>query len=110
MNRVDLLGRIVSDITTFGNGDNTGINFTLVTSEPKLRDGKKILNEKGYPETYDEFHNIVVYGGSARAIVEHKAKGDKLFLEGSIRKSVKEADDGTKKYYYNIVARDVTFI
>jgi single-strand DNA-binding protein len=109
MNKVILSGRITSDITRFGNGDNEGVAFTLVTSEPKREDGKTLRNEKGYVETYDEFHDIVAYGGKARAIAEHKAKGDKLLVTGSIRKSTNE-QDGKKFYNFKIIAREVEFI
>jgi single-strand DNA-binding protein len=109
MNKVILSGRITSDITRFGNGENEGAAFTLVTSEPKIRDGKTVKTDQGYTDTYDEFHDVVVYGGKARAIGNHKAKGDKLLVTGSIRKSTNEKD-GVKYYNFRIIASEVEFI
>jgi single-strand DNA-binding protein len=109
MNKVILCGRITSDITRFGNGDNEGAAFTLVTSEPKIRDGKTVRNAQGYTETYDEFHDVVAYGGKARAIAEHKSKGEKLLVTGSIRKSTNEKE-GVKYYNFRIILSDMEFI
>lgn len=108
-NKVQLSGRITSDIERHGSDEKTFITFTLVTSETKYEDGKPVKKANGYNDTYDEFHKIKVFGGLAKVIYNHKVKGDKLIVWGSIRYSTNEHNGKT---YYNcdIVANEVEFI
>ena len=109
MNKVFLSGRITSEISRFGTETKGGAKFTLVTSQPVIKDGQVVKGEDGYTETWDQFHNITAFGGLGRSVANHKQKGDKLIVTGAIRYSKNEKDGRT---YYNteIVADEISFI
>lgn len=109
MNKVFLSGRIASDINRFGTDSNGGINLTLVTSKPVIKDGQVQKGANGFTETYDEFHTIKAFGGLGRSVANHKKKGDRLMVIGEVRYSRNEREGRT---YYNtdIVAEDIEFL
>ena len=109
MNKVFLSGRIASDITTFGNANNSGVAFTLVTSKPVYEDGKPVKDENGYTKTFDQWHKVKAFNGLGKSVANHKQKGDKLIVTGEIRYSQNERDGQT---YYNtdIIADEIEFI
>ena len=109
MNVAFLSGRITSDITRFGTDTKGGVNFTLVTSRPVIKDGQVQKSEKGYPETYDQFHAIKAFGNLGTSVANHKKKGDKLIVNGEIRYSRTEKD-GRTFYNTDIVASEIEFV
>lgn len=109
MNKVFLSGRIASDINQFGNTSSPAVSFTLVTSKPVVKDGKVVKDENGYTETYDQWHTIKAFGGLAKSVAAHKAKGDKLIVQGEIRYSKNESN-GKTFYNTDIIADEIEFI
>jgi len=109
MNKVFLSGRITSDITRFGTDAKGGVNFTLVTSRPVIKDGQVQKGEDGYTETYDQFHTIKAFNGLGKSIANHKKKGEKLIVTGEIRYTRNEKD-GRTFYNTDIVADEIEFI
>ncbi|EAT07475.1 single-strand binding protein [Sphingomonas sp. SKA58] len=108
-NTVHLTGRIGSDIGTFGNGNNGGCYFRFVTSKTKLVDNKPVKDANGYNETYDQWHNIKVFGGLAKAVANHKKKGERLYIRGELRYSTYEKGGDTHEKA-EIVADEVEFL
>lgn len=109
MNKIFLSGRITSEITTFGNDNATGASFMLVTSKPVIKDGKVVKDDNGYTQTYDQWHRIKVFGGLAKSVAAHKAKGDKLNIIGELRYSKNERN-GETFHNADIYAEEIEFI
>jgi single-strand DNA-binding protein len=109
MNKIFLSGRIASDIKTFGTDNSPCATFSFVTSKPKRQDGRTVKGENGYAETYNEFHNVKVFGGLAKAVANNKKKGDQLMIIGEVRYS-KNEHEGRTFYNTDIVADEVEFV
>lgn len=54
-----------------------------------------------------DWHTIVVWGKRAEALAKILKKGDKLFVEGSIRNSSYEDRDGNTRYKSEVSARSI---
>lgn len=99
-NRVQLFGNLCADpdyrVTGGGNGV---LRLRLATSE-RYQDRDKQWKER------TEYHSVTVWGKRGEALSRILAKGDKVFIEGSLRTSSYEKD-GDKRYRTEVVAREV---
>lgn len=81
VNKVILLGNVTQDpeVKSFDNGGKVA-NFSIATSERgyKTKDGRDI------PERTD-FHRCVVNGKLVDIVEKYVHKGDKLYVEGTLR-------------------------
>ena len=83
--------------------------------DPELshaKNGKEICKFSIATSRWDkktDWHNIVCFGGVARAVSEYCRKGNRVHVQGEIQYSEYEKD-GVKKHYTNIIAREVTFL
>lgn len=60
---------------------------------------------------YDtDFIDCILWDGVAKSTKDYCKKGDIVGVKGRIQTDVVEKEDGTKKYYTNIVAERVTFL
>lgn len=105
VNKVILIGNVGDDpkIVNFDNG-NSVANFPLATSTRafKTKDGREV------PET-TEWHNLVVRGGLVGVVESYVNKGDRLYVEGSI-KTRSWDKDGEKHYIVEIIVRDMQML
>lgn len=91
--------------------DKVIVNLILATDRPKIKDGKAIKDpETGYPVKDTEFHRIVVFGNSGKAVSDHKQKGDQLAIQGRIHYSKWQDKEGNDRYSIEIIAENVEFI
>lgn len=86
MNRVILVGTIVTDLFVKPAGSTSMLNFTLVTSE-KWTDRKSEEQKE-----QKEFHKIVAFGRTGEVIQQFFSKGDKILVEGKIQYRSYEKD------------------
>jgi single-strand DNA-binding protein len=97
MNKVILIGNLGADpesrITTTG---KDVCNLSLATtSKWKNKDGE--LQEK------TEWHRVTIWGKTAEIAQKYLSKGRQVCIEGHIEYSKSEQEDGTFKYYTDIV-------
>ena len=60
---------------------------------------------------YDtDFIDCVLWDSVAKSTSEYCHKGDIVGVKGRIQSDLVEREDGTKKYYINVVAERVTFL
>jgi single-strand DNA-binding protein len=92
MNKVILIGRLGKDPQVREVGDTSVANFSLATDESyKDRDGEK--------QKKTEWHNIVVWGNSAKNFVEpYLHCGDLIMVEGKLQTRKWTDKDGNDKY------------
>jgi single-strand DNA-binding protein len=57
-----------------------------------------------------DFINVQVWNGAAEACCRYLSKGSKVAATGSIRTGEYEAQDGTKRYTFEISAQRVEFL
>ena len=101
-NKVILMGRLARDVDARQTpSGKTVARFTLAVDR---RQGK---NTQGQ-QTAD-FFNIVAWERLADFCSNYLQKGTKILLEGQLQSRSYEAQDGSKRYVTEVVARDIEF-
>ena len=101
MNKVYLIGNLTRDPEI--RSTSTGIsvcNFSIAVNRRKRADGQQ--------ET--DFFNIVAWRQLAEICSRYLAKGRKVAVSGSIQTRTYEAQDGSKRSAFDIVADEVEFL
>src|SRR3989344_5351279 len=94
-----------------------------LTRDPELRmlpSGKPVVSfgvatnriwkdQQGNQQKEAEFHNVVVFGRQAEIANQYLAKGRSVFIEGRLRTSSWNAQDGAKRSRTEIIAERVQF-
>lgn len=111
-NQVILIGRIgETPATRQLSGDKSVTTFSLVTTAPKLADGKRVVNaETGYGKTHDSWHRISVFNGLGAIVAKHKKKGELVEVQGRLHYSKWTDTSGNDRYSVEIVADEVLFL
>lgn len=105
VNKVMLIGNLGRDPETrYSQNGSPVTNFSLATSE-SWRD--RNTNEQ---QERTEWHNIVCFARLAEIAGEYLRKGSKCYVEGSLRTSSWEAQDGQKRYRTEIIAREMQML
>ena len=101
MNKVFLLGNLGSDpeLKRFPSGEPF-ITIRLATSEP-------FKDDQDNWQTRAEWHNVVMAGPRAERLADMLKKGDRIMVEGRVTTRAIDGDDGKKRYFTDIRARDV---
>jgi single-strand DNA-binding protein len=104
VNKVLLVGRLGQDPDIRYSPSGTAIaRFSLATNE-------RVPAGEGNWEDRTEWHRIVAFGKTAEVCGNFLAKGRLVFVEGSIRSSQWEDQQGQKRISYDIVARDIQML
>lgn len=100
-----LIGHTGTDVKMhyFENGRCLG-RFTLATNESYINKttGEQVVNT--------EWHNIVVRNKAAEICEKYLKKGDKVYIEGSIRTRKYQDQSGAERYFTEIMVQDFTFL
>ena len=98
LNKVMLIGNVGRDpdVRYRDNGQCVA-NFTLATTER----GYTLQNGTQVPER-TEWHNLVVWGKLAEIVEKYVHKGDKLYIEGSLRSHSYDDQSGIKRYVTDV--------
>jgi single-strand DNA-binding protein len=105
INKVMLIGNLGRDPETrYTKSGSPVTNFSIATSE-SWRD--RSTNEQ---QERTEWHNIVCFTRLAEIAGEYLRKGSKCYVEGSLRTSSWEAQDGQKRYRTEIIAREMQML
>ena len=97
MNRATLLGHAGRDpeLRDLGNGGRAAV-FTLATTE-------KWTDREGRPAEATEWHRVVVYGPSVKAVETMLRKGDRVMVEGRIASRAFRDKEGNDRAVTEIV-------
>lgn len=102
MNSVNLIGRLTAKpIFEYTNSNVAYARFTLAIK----RSFKNV-----YGERQADFINCVAYRKTAELINQYTDKGDLLGVEGRIQTGSYTAQDGSKRYTFDLVVENITFI
>ena len=102
LNQIVLVGRLVRD-PELKTGEKNKQYMYITLAIP--RSFKNINGE------YDtDFIDCVLWDGVAKSTSEYCRKGDIVGVKGRVQSSTLENDDGTKKYYMDVIAEKVTFL
>ena len=102
MNRVELVGRLTRDpeLRTVSSG-NSVATFTVAVNRP-------FTPQNG--ERDADFINCRVWNKQAENLAKFCQKGDQIGVEGSIRTSSYDAQDGSKRYVTEVQADRIEFL
>lgn len=102
LNRVVLIGRMTADpeIRTTSSGVQVA-NFSLAVD-------RRFKNAQGERET--DFVNIVAWRKTAELVGQYCHKGRRLAVDGSLQVRTYQAQDGSNRRAYEVVADNVQFL
>lgn len=94
--KINLLGRVVRDVELQSSKEGKPYaNFTVVENLGKDK---------------SNFMTCIAFGKTAEFISKYFTKGKPIYIDGSLEKTDWVAKDGTKRYDYNIIVSNVTFV
>lgn len=109
MNNVNLIGRLTNAVDfRYSQAQNPYCFFTIAVDRGLSKEKKEELQAMN-KQTAD-FIRIVVYGVMAENCKKFLKKGRNVAVQGRIQTGVYTADDGQRKYTFDIVAEKVQFI
>lgn len=109
MNNVNLIGRLTNAVDfRYSQAQNPYCFFTIAVDRGLSKEKKEELQAMN-KQTAD-FIRIVVYGVMAENCKKYLKKGRNVAIQGRIQTGVYTAEDGQKKYTFNIEAERVQFI
>jgi len=102
MNRVELVGRLTRDpeLRTVSSGVSVA-SFTIAINRPFSQQGE---------ERQADFINCRVWRAQADNLAKYCHKGDLIGVEGSIRTSSYDGQDGNKRYVTEVQADRIEFL
>ena len=100
INKVELLGRVGTDPEmTYTQGG------TAVT---KLRLATDRYRKDAEPET--DWHNVVVWDGTAEAVNQYVGKGQRIYVAGRLVQNTWQTEDGQPRSRTEVHANEVVFL
>ena len=105
INEVRILGNLGSDPDLRYTGSGTPVvNLSIATSESWPD------KESGETQERTDWHRASCFGKRAETIAEYFKKGQRIYIQGSNRQSVKEGEDGKKSYFAYVQVEDFQFV
>lgn len=105
VNKVILIGNLGKDpeVRHLENGA-TVANFPIATSESYTdkTTGQKVENT--------DWHDIVVWRGLADVVDKYVRKGQKVYIEGKLKKRSWQDKDGNTRYTTEVIADELTIL
>lgn len=105
VNKVILIGNLGKDpeVRHLENG-TTVANFPIATSESYTdkNTGQKVENT--------DWHDVVVWRGLADVVDKYVRKGQKVYVEGKLKKRSWQDKDGNTRYTTEVVADELTIL
>lgn len=98
VNKVTLVGNV-------GSVDSKG-NVTRVS----LATSNKFKNKQGEQVEETSWHRLVFFGKLCEIVDKYVSKGDKLYIEGSLKYGKYEGQDGIERYSTDIIVREMRML
>jgi single-strand DNA-binding protein len=105
VNKVILLGNVGKDPEIKAAATGTVVaTFSIATSD-------RFKDKDGTWQDRTEWHNLVAFGKVAEIVRDYVKKGNKLYVEGSLRtQSWDDKTTGQKKYRTEIIVNDLSLL
>ncbi|MFH1145351.1 MAG: single-stranded DNA-binding protein [bacterium] len=104
LNRVTLIGNVVRDpvVKVLPNGQLA--RFSVATNHVyRGGDNKELKNQTDY-------HSVTAWGNLATVVGSYVKKGEKVYLDGRLTTRSWDGQDGTKKYWTEVIANRLIFL
>lgn len=106
MNKVMLIGNVGKDPDVhYFDADQAVAKVPLATSER----GYTLKNGTQVPERTD-WHNLLFYRQLAKVVEQYVHKGDKLYIEGRLRYSSYDDQEGKRRYVTEILVDNMEML
>ncbi len=105
VNKVILLGNVGKDPEIKATAGGVVVaNFSIATSD-------RFKDKDGSWQDRTEWHNLVAFQRTAEIVRDYVKKGNKLYIEGSLRTSSwDDKTSGQKKYKTEIIVNDLSLL
>lgn len=105
LNQVNLIGRLTGDpeVNKLSSGQ-TVATFSLATNK-RWKDAKT-----GEQKKSSQFHKIKAWGKLSEIVATYLKKGDLVYVEGSIEYNQWEDKEGQKKYFTDIIMKNLRML
>ena len=100
INKVTLLGRVGTDPEMQYTQNGTAVTKLRLATDRYRRDAE--------PET--DWHNVVVWNGSAEAVNQYVQKEQRIYVEGRLVHNTWEGDDGQRRHRTEVHTNEVVFL
>jgi single-strand DNA-binding protein len=105
VNKVILVGRLGADPDIRYSPNGVAVaKFNLATNDYVS------AGTEGNREERTEWHRIVTFGKTAEFCGNYLAKGRQVYIEGSIRTNQWDDPQGQKRYFTEIIAREIQLL
>lgn len=104
VNKVLILGRLGKDPETRYTSDGKAVVSLSVATSTQSKDSTGAKTE------YTEWHKVSAFNNAAEAAGKYLKKGDRLFVEGSLRTRKWTDQQGVERYSTEIVAGRLEFL
>src|SRR5690606_2386035 len=105
LNKVMLIGHLGDEVKIhYFEGGNCIARFPLATNETytNKQTGEKVTNT--------DWHNIVLRNKAAEICEKYLSKGDKIYVEGRLKKRQWQGEDGNTRYTTEVHVQEFTFL
>lgn len=104
LNKVMLIGNLGADPEIRYSANGLAVaSFSIATNE-SVKDSDGNMKER------TEWHNIIAFGKLAEICGDYLKKGQKIYIEGSIRTRSYDDKNGIKRYVTEIYANDLVML
>ena len=100
INKVELLGRVGTDPEMQYTQNGTAVTKLRLATDRYRKDA----------EDETDWHNVVVWNGTAEAVNEYVVKGQRIYVAGRLVHNSWEGDDGQRRYRTEVHANEVVFL
>jgi len=101
MNSVNLVGRLTSSVDLEQRGDTQVGRLRLAIQRPRGKDGE----DRGA-----DFIDVTTFGRQAEVCAQYLAKGRRIAVQGHLRHSEWQGEDGSRRQKLEVVAERVDFL
>ena len=100
INKVELLGRVGTDPEMRYTPGGTAVTNLRLATDRYRKDA----------EDETDWHNVVVWNGTAEAVNQYVSKGQRIYVAGRLVQNSWDGDDGQRRHRTEVHANEVVFL
>ena len=100
INKVELLGRVGTDPEMSYTPGGTAVTKLRLATDRYRKDA----------EDETDWHNLVVWAGTAEAVNQYVTKGQRIYVAGRLVQNSWEGEDGQRRHRTEVHATEVVFL
>jgi len=108
------MSRALNKIMLIGNvGQDPEVRMTpsgTKVAKLSLATNRSYQDRTGQQQEKTEWHRLTLFGKTADIAEEWVRKGDRLYVEGRIEYSQTQGDDGTTRYWTDIIVQELLML